>query len=558
MSNLEQPQSRAQGTGNQILSQGFTTGSEPGGYTLSSIEVVLGEATGRRNSLRGTATGAQRADIRAELWSTSATGASGPGSIATNVDGPYSKIADLTVPSSVSVNSTVAFAAPANTTLAPDTPYHFVFYTVGPLQLAVLTTDSDNEDAGGQTGWSVKDGYWWEATDTPAFDPRDDGLFWTPGSLSLRIRVNGSALPPPSTPGARLSANPNPAPGGSQVTVTLSVIGGAALPEKPYLVISEGLGRAWWGTSPSYPSGGISSTHHFPSRFPVVGTREVTASLRIVPTDRGGDTIEINAYRAGGEFLAGPLTIRVLGSGSGGTPGTGGGGSGSGGGISAPTPTPTPTPPPTDQPATPRCGENDREDLVRLYDATDGDNWDDNTDWNSQEPLREWFGVDTDEDGEVVSLHLADNGLSGEMPTKELLCLNENTELKELALWDNEDLSGDVPDELVRAVERAVLREIAETLDINPEWFDDYEDPFSFEDWHEGVTTDEDGRVVELALPGEIPRSLSGQLKKLREIVITTSSSGGGCALSPEGSSAFSLFLLTLVVFAALVRKRAR
>ena len=54
------------------------------------------------------------------------------------------------------------------------------------------------------------------------------------------------------------------------------------------------------------------------------------------------------------------------------------------------------------------------------------------TNWNSQEPLDRWFGVGTDEDGRVISLHLQENGLSGEIP-RELVCLSE---IKELALWD--------------------------------------------------------------------------------------------------------------------------
>ena len=66
---------------------------------------------------------------------------------------------------------------------------------------------------------------------------------------------------------------------------------------------------------------------------------------------------------------------------------------------------------------------------------------------------------------------------------------------------------------------------------------------------------DDDGRVIELDLPGEIPESIRSQFKKLREIMITTSD--GGYTLSPEGSSAFGLFLLALVVFAVLGRKRA-
>ena len=215
-------------------------------------------------------------------------------------------------------------------------------------------------------------------------------------------------------------------------------------------------------------------------------------------------------------------------------------------------------PPPEDEePSDPdqpdACGENDRENLERFYETTGGEQWDENENWNSDEAPQEWFGVEMDEDGNVVSLRLSENNLSGNMPEELLLCLSE---LKELALWGN-DLSGEVPEELVLAVERAVLRDIAEMLDLNPEWFENYGDPYNFEDWYGGVTTDEEGRVVELDLPGEVPGTLISQLRKLR--VITTSSENGGCALSPkDDSSVFSLFLVTLLVFAVLRRKRAR
>ena len=195
--------------------------------------------------------------------------------------------------------------------------------------------------------------------------------------------------------------------------------------------------------------------------------------------------------------------------------------------------------------------------LERFYEMTNGEGWNRDDNWrNSEEPLGEWFGVGTDEDtGRVISLLLENNGLSGEMPEEELLCL---AELVELALWDNDELSGRVPDELALPVERAALRYIAETLDLNLEWFEeDYEDPYDFEDWYAGVTTDDDGRVIELDLPGVVSETLISQFRRLR--MITTSSEGGGCALSPkDDSSAFGLFLLTLLVFAVLVRKKAR
>ena len=232
-------------------------------------------------------------------------------------------------------------------------------------------------------------------------------------------------------------------------------------------------------------------------------------------------------------------------------PGPTGGGPSPGGGAPPPV---VPSDPAPDSP----CGETDRVYLERFYEMTDGKAWDRDENWNSDEPLGKWFGVRTDEDGSVVSLRLSENNLSGNMPTKELLCL-EDKELVELALWGNDDLSGEVPEELVLAVERAVLREIAEMLNINPGWFENYGDPYDFENWHEGVITDDERRVTGLDLTGEgvigeLPESVS-ELRRLGEIMVTRSS--GGCALSPENSSAFNLFLLTLVVFAVLVRKRA-
>ena len=47
----------------------------------------------------------------------------------------------------------------------------------------------------------------------------------------------------------------------------------------------------------------------------------------------------------------------------------------------------------------------DREALARLYQATDGANWRVNTNWLSDRPVREWYGVTIDRD-RVVDLHL--------------------------------------------------------------------------------------------------------------------------------------------------------
>ena len=55
----------------------------------------------------------------------------------------------------------------------------------------------------------------------------------------------------------------------------------------------------------------------------------------------------------------------------------------------------------------------DREALVALYNATDGPNWVNNTNWLSDEPLREWHGVQIGESGRVVDVFLYANNLIG-------------------------------------------------------------------------------------------------------------------------------------------------
>ena len=275
-------------------------------------------------------------------------------------------------------------------------------------------------------------------------------------------------------------------------------------------------------------------------------------------TIRGEGTSGESSGSPGSSGPSGRLGPPPGSSGSGGGVGASGGpsgppeGGGGGGGGGLPPSGSSDEPPPEDDELSTLCSQEDRETLERFYETTGGEQWDENENWNSEEPLNQWYGVDTDDEGEVVSLRLSENNLSGDTPEELLSCLSE---LKELALWGNEeDLSGEVPEKLVLAVERAVLRDMAEMLDLNPEWFENYGDPYNFEDWHTGVTTDDDGRVVELVLPGEVPGTLISQLRKLR--VITTSSENGGCALSPkDDSSAFSLFLLALLVFAVLGRR---
>lgn len=55
--------------------------------------------------------------------------------------------------------------------------------------------------------------------------------------------------------------------------------------------------------------------------------------------------------------------------------------------------------------------------LMAIYNATGGTNWVDNTNWGSDKPLGEWYGVTTNANGNVVSITLYTNNLQGKIPS---------------------------------------------------------------------------------------------------------------------------------------------
>ena len=110
---------------------------------------------------------------------------------------------------------------------------------------------------------------------------------------------------------------------------------------------------------------------------------------------------------------------------------------------------------------------SDRAALEALYRATGGDDWRDNTNWMSDEPLGAWNGIGTTDDGRVHSLDLHDNNLTGRIPAAiglldSLVYLDFDSNdltgwvptaigrlhrVEELFLGDN-DLSGSLPTEM--------------------------------------------------------------------------------------------------------------
>ena len=89
---------------------------------------------------------------------------------------------------------------------------------------------------------------------------------------------------------------------------------------------------------------------------------------------------------------------------------------------------------------------SEREALVALYEATGGPGWARNRNWLSDEPLGEWEGVGTGQDGAVFWIDLNDNRLEGRLPAQ----IGYLRSLENLRLYNNR-LVGPLPAELANA-----------------------------------------------------------------------------------------------------------
>ncbi len=198
----------------------------------------------------------------------------------------------------------------------------------------------------------------------------------------------------------------------------------------------------------------------------------------------------------------------------------------------------------------PRCNESDLTALKRFYESTDGANWTHSTGWLGDTAVEEWYGVNADSLGRVTLLDLPNNGLRGQLSS----VLGSLDRLSVLRVGDN-PLSGRIPPLLAglpleefryantdlcapatitfqqwlnsisihegtgiqcpALSEREILTALYEaTGGANWTRRGGWLTNAPLRDWY-GVTADNEGRVVELALfgnnlRGQIPLELEG------------------------------------------------
>ncbi len=99
------------------------------------------------------------------------------------------------------------------------------------------------------------------------------------------------------------------------------------------------------------------------------------------------------------------------------------------------------------------CPSPEREVLVDLYHATGGMNWTNSTNWLSYEPLGDWYGVNTDADGNVTAINLASNEMNGSLPNQ----LGNLSKLKTLNLSFNPSVYGTLPNSFTRLAMDALV-----------------------------------------------------------------------------------------------------
>ncbi|MYB73290.1 MAG: hypothetical protein F4X68_04915, partial [Acidimicrobiia bacterium] len=150
------------------IATAFTTGSHTAGYTLSEVDLQIGLWNGNA------------AHFTANIYST------------TSADLPASQLYTLTNPSTVANNALNTFTAPMGATLDASTTYALVLKSLGSKPVTVAGTNSDNEEIGADTGWSIADN---------RVHSNDSGTSWGTDPRVLMFAVKAAEASAPPGPG---------------------------------------------------------------------------------------------------------------------------------------------------------------------------------------------------------------------------------------------------------------------------------------------------------------------------------------------------------------------
>ena len=175
----------------------------------------------------------------------------------------------------------------------------------------------------------------------------------------------------------------------------------------------------------------------------------------------------------------------------------------------------------------------DRDVLVALYHSTNGPEWTHSTNWLSDNPLNTWYGVNTNDTGQVISLELAGNHLSGPIPVE----LGSLKNLSYVKLHANE-LSGPIPPALGQLQYLTVLglgsNELTDPIPPELSELQNLEQLYLYNNRFKGPIPVELGQLKNLRelrldgnkLPGPIPAVL-GQLKNLEILALGSNQLSG-------------------------------
>ncbi|MBO7249517.1 MAG: hypothetical protein J6U88_05515, partial [Bacteroidales bacterium] len=85
----------------------------------------------------------------------------------------------------------------------------------------------------------------------------------------------------------------------------------------------------------------------------------------------------------------------------------------------------------------------EREYLMEFFKSTGGESWTNNTNWGSELPVSQWYGIMVDKSGRIIDITLQDNNLTGSIPAG----LSKLENLTGFDIYRNK-VTGEIPKEL--------------------------------------------------------------------------------------------------------------